>query len=118
MLDRTTNKLLKYIHKYPKNQSIDNLRKNFPIKSTTAFYESYKTLLDEQLIANYEGSIQLTVKGQDFYYNFWKRKLITFFTIFVIPITIAVISALFTAQLISNSNECNCIITCDKSQNG
>lgn len=110
-LDRTTTKLLKFIHNNPFNQSVASLRTKF--SNFPTFIESYQTLLDEKLIINRNGSVMLTNKGQDFFYEYWKSKITKFLTTFIIPIAIAVISSFFTAHLISDTNNCNCVIQYD-----
>lgn len=103
MLDRTTKKFFKYIYKNPKNQSVSNLKKHFPVESTTAFYESYKLLLQEQLIANYEGSIQLTIKGKDYYHDLWINRFKWLLSLIVIPILVSYI----TTKLTVNDDQCS-----------
>lgn len=114
-LNRTTNKIFKFIHKHPVGINLQHLYAEFPNK--TAVYESYKFLVDNKLITQRDGHIELTLDGYDYYYNIRKAHLINIASKFVIPIIIAILSSIITAKFISSTEECKCDVTCNYTDN-
>lgn len=114
-MDRTTNKIFKFIHRNPVGLSLNTLYTNFP--NRTAVDESYKILTQKKLIDNRNGSIELTVVGYDYYYNQRKTLILKLLKTLISPIIIAVISSIITAKLVSSPNDCNCDVTCNYPNN-
>lgn len=113
ILNRTTNEIFKFIHKTGVS-SLSILYNEFPNKNVVD--ESYNLLINDKLIVNRDGSIELTVDGYDYFYNQRKRFFMNILKIIIVPIIIAVISTLLTNLItISNNNGCN--RTCNCGQN-
>ena len=112
-MNRTTTKIFKFIHKTGIS-SLPILYKEFPNKNVVD--ESFKLLLNDKLITNRNGFIELTVDGYDYFFNQRKQFFMNILKIIIVPITLAVISALIT-NLISTSNNKSCNCTCQCCQN-
>lgn len=100
MLDRNTRKVFKYIYKTRKNLSISSLRKQF--SNFPSLIESYQLLIDEKLIINRNGSIELTNKGNDYYHEKFINTIKFLILSIIVPIVVAYITTLFA----SNNNQC------------
>lgn len=109
-MNRTTNKIFKFIHKNGVS-SLSILYKEFPNKNVVD--ESYNLLIKDKLIISRNGSIELTVDGYDYYYKKHKELILKIFKILISPIVVAVIASLITAKVVSPNNKCNCDVTCN-----
>lgn len=110
-MNRSTKKIFKFIYNNPSGMSLSVLYKEFP--NHTIVTECYKSLIKQELIANHNGSIELTSDGYDYYHNLWKNRIINILTKFIIPILIAILSSVITARFISSTEECKCNVTCN-----
>lgn len=104
-MDRYSRKVFKYIFKNNKNVTLDILKDNF--SNMPSVIESYLTLIDEKLIINRKGSIELTNKGKDYYHDKVLKIIKLLITSIIIPIIVAYLTTLFTSNNNQSSNDTN-----------